>query len=253
VPAPTLQIQDLRKQYTIGRAVLRGVSFDVGSEGITIVIGPSGAGKSTLLRCINRLVEPTGGRILFQGADLVALRGQALRECRRRIGMVFQEFNLVERLSVIENLLSGRLGYVPPWRAWLRKFPETDIRRAFDLLEQLGLTEFAAKRADTLSGGQRQRVGIGRALMQEPDLLLADEPTSSLDPKTSVEIMETMAAMARQRHIPVIVNMHDVHLAKRCADRMIGMADGRIVFDGTPDDLRSDELSTIYGGEEWMR
>jgi phosphonate transport system ATP-binding protein len=154
---------------------------------------------------------------------------------------------------VIENLLSGRLGYVPPWRAWLRKFPETDIRRAFDLLEQLGLAEFAAKRADALSGGQRQRVGIGRALMQEPELLLADEPTSSLDPKTSVEIMETMAAMARQRHIPVIVNMHDVNLAKRCADRMIGMTDGRIVFDGTPDDLSSDELSTIYGGEEWMR
>jgi phosphonate transport system ATP-binding protein len=253
VPAPTLQIQALTKQYTVGRPVLQGVSLDLGSEGITIVIGPSGAGKSTLLRCINRLVEPTGGRILFKGADLVALRGQALRECRRRIGMVFQEFNLVERLSVIENLLSGRLGYVPPWRAWLRKFPETDIRRAFDLLEQLGLAEFAAKRADALSGGQRQRVGIGRALMQEPELLLADEPTSSLDPKTSVEIMETMAAMARQRHIPVIVNMHDVNLAKRCADRMIGMTDGRIVFDGTPDDLSSDELSTIYGGEEWMR
>lgn len=249
---PTLQIQDLKKQYTVGRPVLQGISLDLASEGIAIVIGPSGAGKSTLLRCINRLVEPTDGRILFKGADLVALRGRALRECRRRIGMVFQEFNLVERLSVIENLLSGRLGYVSPWCAWLRKFPEADIQRAFDLLEQLGLAEFAAKRADALSGGQRQRVGIGRALMQEPELLLADEPTSSLDPKTSVEIMETMAAMARQRHIPVIVNMHDVSLAKRFADRMIGMTDGRIVFDGKPDDLSSDELSIIYGGEEWM-
>jgi phosphonate transport system ATP-binding protein len=166
--------------------------------------------------------------------------------------MVFQEFNLVERLSVIENLLSGRLGYVHPWRAWLRKFPETDIQKAFDLLEQLGLTEFAAKRADALSGGQRQRVGIGRALMQGPELLLADEPTSSLDPKTSVEIMETMATLARERHIPVIVNMHDVTLAKRFADRMVGMADGRIVFDGQPADLAASELSAIYGGEAWM-
>ncbi len=249
----TLQVRDLTKCYTADRPVLRGVSLTLDPEGITIVIGPSGAGKSTLLRCINRLVEPTSGHILFKGTDLVTLRGQTLRECRRRIGMVFQEFNLVERLSVIENLLSGRLGYVSPWRAWLRKFSEADIVRAFELLDQLGLSEFAAKRADALSGGQRQRVGIGRALMQEPELLLADEPTSSLDPKTSVEIMETMASLARQRHIPVIVNMHDVNLAKRFADRVVGMTDGRVVFDGKADDLTADELSTIYGGEEWMR
>jgi phosphonate transport system ATP-binding protein len=252
VPGPPLQIQELRKSYTADRPVLRGVSLELEPEGITIVIGPSGAGKSTLLRCINRLVEPTSGRILFKGTDLVALRGQALRACRRRIGMVFQEFNLVERLSVIENLLSGRLGYVHPWRAWLRKFPEADIRKAFDLLEQLGLGEFAAKRADALSGGQRQRVGIGRALMQGPELLLADEPTSSLDPKTSVEIMETMAGLARERHIPVIVNMHDVHLARRFADRVVGMTDGRIVFAGRPSDLTEGDLSRIYGGEAWM-
>jgi len=248
-----LQVQDLTKCYTADRPVLRGVSLKLDSEGITIVIGPSGAGKSTLLRCINRLVEPTSVHILFKGTDLVTLHGQTLRECRRQIGMVFQEFNLVERLTVIENLLSGRLGYVSPWRAWLRKFPEADIARAFELLDQLGLSEFAAKRADSLSGGQRQRVGFGRALMQEPELLLADEPTSSLDPKTSVEIMETMALLARQRHIPVIVNMHDVNLAKRFADRVVGMTDGRVVFAGKPDDLTTEELSAIYGGEEWMR
>jgi phosphonate transport system ATP-binding protein len=253
VSGPPLRIQELSKHYTADRPVLRGVSLDLEAEGITIVIGPSGAGKSTLLRCINRLVEPTSGRILFKGADMVALRGQALRERRRRIGMVFQEFNLVERLSVIENLLSGRLGYVHPWRAWLRAFPEADVRKAFALLDQLGLTEFAAKRADALSGGQRQRVGIGRALMQGPELLLADEPTSSLDPRTSVEIMETMAALARERHIPVIVNMHDVALARRFADRVVGMADGRIVFDGLPAHLTTDDLSRIYGGEAWMR
>ncbi len=248
----TLQIQNLTKHYTKDQPVLQDVSLNLDSEGITTIIGPSGAGKSTLLRCINRLVEPTSGRIQFKGTDVVALHGRALRECRRRMGMVFQEFNLVERLSVIENLLSGRLGYVPPWRAWLRKFPEADVQKAFDLLEQLGLAEFAAKRADALSGGQRQRVGIARALMQEPELLLADEPTSSLDPKTSVEIMETMASLARDRHIPVIVNMHDVNLAKRFADRMIGMTDGRIVFDGTSSNLSTEVLSTIYGGEDWM-
>ncbi len=253
MPGPPLQIQNLSKSYTADRPVLRGVSLDLAVEGITIVIGPSGAGKSTLLRCINRLVEPTSGRILFNGTDLVAQRGRALRACRRRIGMVFQEFNLVERLSVIENLLTGRLGYIAPWRAWLRKFPESDIRKAFDLLERLGLGEFAAKRADALSGGQRQRVGIGRALMQGPELLLADEPTSSLDPRTSVEIMETMAGLARERHIPVIVNMHDVHLAKRFADRIVGMTAGRIVFDGRPDELTETHLSAIYGGEAWMR
>ncbi len=253
VSGPALRIQDLVKQYTRGQSVLQGVSLDLHAEGITTIIGPSGAGKSTLLRCINRLVEPTSGRILFRGVDLVALRGRPLREYRRRIGMVFQEFNLVERLSVIENLLSGRLGYVPPWRAWLRRFPEQDIQRAFELLEQLGLREFAAQRADALSGGQRQRVGIGRALMQEPDLLLADEPTSSLDPKTSVEIMETMASLARERHIPVIANMHDVNLASRFADRMVGMTDGRIVFDGPPGALTTEALASIYGGEDWMR
>jgi phosphonate transport system ATP-binding protein len=249
---PTLNIQDLTKQYTRGQPVLQGVSLALDSEGITAIIGPSGAGKSTLLRCINRLVEPTSGRVIFRGTDVVALHGRELREYRRRIGMVFQEFNLVERLSVIENLLSGRLGYLPPWRAWLRRFPEEDVQRAFELLEQLGLGEFAAKRADALSGGQRQRVGIGRALMQEPELLLADEPTSSLDPKTSVEIMETMASLARERHIPVIVNMHDVNLATRFADRMIGMTDGRIVFDGPPSALTTEVLAAIYGGEDWM-
>jgi phosphonate transport system ATP-binding protein len=249
----TLEIHELTKAYSRHEPVLHGVTLALESEGVTAVIGPSGAGKSTLLRCINRLVEPTSGRILFKGVELTKLHGRLLREARRRIGMVFQEFNLVERLSVIENMLSGRLGYLPPWRAWLRKFSEPDIRRAFDLLERLGLSEFAGKRADALSGGQRQRVGIGRALMQEPELLLADEPTSSLDPKTSVEIMETMAVLARERHIPVIVNMHDVVLARRFADRIIGMADGRIVFDGTADRVTNDVLSAIYGGEDWMR
>jgi phosphonate transport system ATP-binding protein len=252
VPAPVLDITGLEKRYTADRPVLRGVDLRLDGEGIVIVIGPSGAGKSTLLRCINRLVKPNAGRIAFKGVDVVSLNAAQLRQCRRRIGMVFQEFHLAERLSVMENLLCGRLGYVPPWRAFLRRFDEADIERAFALLERLGLADFAGKRADALSGGQRQRVGIGRALMQQPELLLADEPTSSLDPKTAVEIMETMAGLARERGIPVIANMHDVNLASRFADRIVGMTDGRIVFDGPPGDLANADLSAIYGGEDWM-
>ena len=176
-----------------------------------------------------------------------------LREARRHIGMVFQEYNLVERLTVMENLLSGRLGYVSAWRAWRRAFPKDDIRKAFELLDVVGLAGFAHRRADALSGGQRQRVGIARAVMQEPKLLLADEPTSSLDPKTSVEIMELLANVGRTRGIPVLVNMHDVELAKRFADRVVGMSGGKVVYDGPPQYLTDDVLKQIYGGEDWLQ
>src|SRR5262245_57305831 len=172
----SLVIKNLRKEYRAGKPVLKNVSLTVDGRGMTAIIGPSGTGKSTLIRCINRLVDPTAGEILFMGSDLAKLSGRGLRQARRRIGMVFQEYNLVERLSVIENVLCGRLGYVPVWRAWLRKFPQTDIDRAFQLLDGVGLGDLATQRADQLSGGQRQRVGIARALMQEPDLILADEP-----------------------------------------------------------------------------
>ena len=248
-----LSIRNLDKEYARGKPVLRGITLEVGSTGITAIIGPSGTGKSTLIRCINRLVEPTAGEIFFEDQDLAKLDRRALRLARRRIGMVFQEYNLVERLTVMENLLCGRLGYVAPWRAWLRKYPQADIERAFALLDTVGLAGFANQRADSLSGGQRQRVGIARALMQEPRLLLADEPTSSLDPKTSVEIMELISAMGRANGIPVMINMHDVELAKRFADRIIGMSGGKVVYDGPPQDLGDAMLKTIYGGEGWLQ
>jgi len=184
-----LIIRRLSKAYVPGKPVLHDIDVAIAAEGITAIIGPSGTGKSTLIRCINRLVEPTAGEILFDGLDLARLSGVALRHARRQIGMVFQEYNLVERLTVMENLLCGRLGYVSPGRAWRRKFPSADIERAQSLLDTVGLAGFANRRADALSGGQRQRVGIARAVMQQPRLMLADEPTSSLDPKTSVEIM----------------------------------------------------------------
>jgi phosphonate transport system ATP-binding protein len=248
----SLVIRNLRKEYRAGQPVLKDVSLTVQGRGMTAIIGPSGTGKSTLIRCINRLVDPTAGEILFRGQDLARLRGRDLRMARRRIGMVFQEYNLVERLSVIENVLTGRLGYIAVWRAWLRRFKAQDIDRAFRLLDAVGLSELATQRADQLSGGQRQRVGIARALMQEPDLVLADEPTSSLDPKTSVEIMELIASRAGERDIPVIVNIHNVDLARRFADRIIGMSRGDIVFDGPPQALEDRHLMEIYGGEGWL-
>ncbi|HVL70679.1 MAG TPA: phosphonate ABC transporter ATP-binding protein [Beijerinckiaceae bacterium] len=248
----SLHIRGLRKEYRAGVPVLRDINLDIAGRGVTAIIGPSGTGKSTLIRCINRLVDPTAGEILFQGQDLAKLSGSALRQARRRIGMVFQEYNLVERLTVMENLLCGRLGYVAPWRAWLRAFPQGDIDRAFALLEAVGLDGFATRRADALSGGQRQRVGIARAVMQEPDLILADEPTSSLDPKTSVEIMELLAGLAGERDIPVVVNIHNVELGRRFAGRIIGMTGGEVVYDGPPGGLTDAHLKRIYGGESWL-
>ena len=248
-----LKLRHLSKTYVPGKPVLSDINLDIAARGIAAVIGPSGTGKSTLIRCINRLVEPSEGEILFDGQDLAKLDRARLRHARRHIGMVFQEYNLVERLTVMENLLSGRLGYVSAWRAWRRKFPREDIARAFELLDVVGLDGFAHRRADALSGGQRQRVGIARAVMQEPKLLLADEPTSSLDPKTSVEIMELLGEVGRKRGIPVLVNMHDVDLARRFADRVVGMSGGKVVYDGPPQYLTDDVLKQIYGGEDWLQ
>jgi phosphonate transport system ATP-binding protein len=251
--APTLSVRGLCKEYVPGTPVFRGIDLDVDGTGVTAVIGPSGAGKSTLLRCINRLVTPTAGAILFEGRDLARLRGRALREERRRIGMVFQEYNLVERLTVMENLLTGRLGYVSAFAAWRRRFPPEDIEHAVSLLDTVGLADFAQVRADALSGGQRQRVGIARALMQQPRLILADEPTSSLDPKTAVEIMTLLGEQGRAAGIPVVVNMHDVALARRFATRVVGMTGGAIVYDGPAHGLDDARLKAIYGGEGWLR
>jgi phosphonate transport system ATP-binding protein len=249
---PALVIEGLTKEYVRGKPVLQGINVAIPRRGLTAIIGPSGTGKSTLIRCINRLVEPSAGRLLFHGQDLARLKGTALRRARRRIGMVFQEYNLVERLSVMENVLSGRLGYVSSWAAWMRRFPAADVALAFQLLDRVGLGQHYRDRADALSGGQRQRVGIARALMQRPDLLLADEPTSSLDPRTAVEIMQLIADLGSELAIPIMVNIHNVDLARRFAARIIGMKNGTIVFDGTPDELVESHLKYIYGGEDWL-
>jgi phosphonate transport system ATP-binding protein len=252
ISSNAIQINDLHHEYIAGKPVLKGINIEISEPGIVAIIGPSGTGKSTLLKCINRLNDPTSGEIHFDGADLTKVKGTALRKLRRHIGMVFQEYNLVERLTVLENVLSGRLGYMSSWDAWRRNYRQKDLKQAFELLELVGLSEFANQRADSLSGGQRQRVGIARAVMQNPYILLADEPTSSLDPKTAVEIMELMETFAQRNDIPVLVNIHDVNLAKRYAKRVIGMCNGKIHYDGSPNDISEEDLKVIYGGESWL-
>jgi phosphonate transport system ATP-binding protein len=246
-----LRIDNLRKRYRTGDEALKGVSFAVPSGQIVGLIGPSGAGKSTLIRCVNRLVEPTGGRIFLDDLEVNALSRSELRKARRRIGMIFQEFALVERLTVMENVLSGRLGYVPFWRSFARRYPPADVDKAFALLERVGVLDQADKRADALSGGQRQRVGVARALEQDPELLLIDEPTASLDPKTSRQIMRLIREICAERNLPAIINIHDVMLAQEFVDRIVGLRAGEVVFDGMPDALSPEVLTCIYGEEDW--
>jgi phosphonate transport system ATP-binding protein len=246
-----LRIENLEKRYQTGDLALKSVNLEVPKGQVMALIGPSGAGKSTLIRCVNRLVEPTAGKIFLGDLELAHLGSSALRRARTRMGMIFQEYALVERLSVMENVLSGRLGYVGFWRSYLRKFPQADIDAAFNLLQRVGLDHMADKRADELSGGQRQRVGICRALIQNPDLLLVDEPTASLDPKTSRQIMRLICELCEERQLAAIINIHDVLLAQMFTRRIVGLQLGAIVYDGPPDELSAEVLTQIYGAEDW--
>ncbi len=246
-----LRIENLEKRYQTGDLALNSVNLEVPKGQVMALIGPSGAGKSTLIRCVNRLVEPTAGKVFLGDIELAHLGASDLRRARSRMGMIFQEYALVERLSVMENVLSGRLGYVGFWRSFLRKFPQSDIDEAFNLLTRVGLDHMANKRADELSGGQRQRVGICRALIQNPDLLLVDEPTASLDPKTSRQIMRLICELCEERQLAAIINIHDVLLAQMFARRIVGLQLGNIVYDGPPEGLSPEVLTQIYGEEDW--
>ncbi|WP_299818955.1 phosphonate ABC transporter ATP-binding protein [uncultured Jannaschia sp.] len=243
-----LKITDLVKRYGGGDPVLKDLDLTIEGESVVSIIGSSGAGKSTLLRCINRLVEPTSGSIVLNGTELTKLRGRELRAARRKIGMVFQGFNLVDRLTVMENVQSGRLGYISLWAAVMRRYPKKDIRRAYELMERVGIAQYANTRADQLSGGERQRVGVVRALMQEPEILLADEPTASLDPKTSEQIMGLLRDLASELKLPVLINIHNVTEAKEYTDRIVGMRYGRIIFDDLPAALDQEAMDRIYSG-----
>ncbi len=246
-----LQLAELTKKYNTGELALKGVTLEIPKGQVLALIGPSGAGKSTLIRCVNRLVQPTSGSVVLKGTELTKLSSSALRKARRRMGMIFQEYALVERLTVMENVLSGRLGYVGFWRSYFRKFPRADIQEAYRLLDRVGLKHMADKRADELSGGQRQRVGICRALIQNPDLLLVDEPTASLDPKTSRQIMRLIQELCSERGLTAIINIHDVFLAQMFSQRVVGLELGSVVYDGKPDGLTPEVLTRIYGEEDW--
>jgi len=247
--AAVLEVRDLKVSYTAGKEILKGIGFDVGPEEFVAIIGPSGAGKSTLIRCVNRLVEPTSGQVRFNGTDLLKLPEAEMRRQRRNIGMIFQEFNLIDRLSVMDNVLTGRLGYMGNLRSLFRLYRKDDIAQAVALLDRVGLIDHLDKRADALSGGQRQRVGIARALIQAPKLLLVDEPTSALDPKISREVMGMIRGIAREFQVPVLCNIHDVDLALEFCDRVIGLQDGIKKFDGPPSSVDKHALADIYAME----
>jgi len=246
-----LRLENLSKRYKTGDLALNDVTLDIPDGQLVALIGPSGAGKSTLIRCVNRLVDATEGKVHLSETEITGLSTSQLRRARRRMGMIFQEYALVERLTVMENVLSGRLGYVNFWQSLFRKFPKENVREAYRLLDRVGLMHMADKRADELSGGQRQRVGICRALIQEPELLLVDEPTASLDPKTSRQIMRLIKELCQERGLAAIINIHDVALAQMFSERVVGLKLGEIVYDGPPDGLSPDVLTEIYGEEDW--
>jgi phosphonate transport system ATP-binding protein len=242
-----LSVKNLKIRYSAkGPEILKGIDFEVQGDDFLAMIGPSGAGKSTLIRCINRLVEPTEGTITFLNQDVRSLNTRDLRKMRRDVGMIFQEFNLINRMSVMDNVLSGRLGYTGNLRSLFRHFPKKDIDMALHFLDRVGLSDHVNKRADELSGGQRQRVGIARALMQQPKLLLLDEPTSALDPKISREVMGLLREIAKELGVPALCNIHDVQLAKEFCNRIIGLQDGLKKFDGATETLRDANLEEIY-------
>jgi phosphonate transport system ATP-binding protein len=243
-----LILEGLARHYGDRRAV-DGVSLAIPRGQFVGVIGRSGAGKSSLLRMINRLAEPTGGRILFDGLDVTALRGRDLRRWRARCAMIFQQFHLVGRLDVLSNVLMGRLSEVPRHRSLFKLWSERERALALAALDEFGMGDFACHRADQLSGGQQQRVAIARAMMQAPDLILADEPVASLDPRNTRIVMDALAEANRRHGITVLCNLHSLDLARGYCDRLVGLADGRLVFDGAPADLTEDVARQLYGLE----
>ena len=241
-----LEFHNISKFYDAGTHALNGVSFTLEEGEFVSVIGPSGAGKSTILRCCNRLIEPTEGRVWFDGKDITTVGKKELRQVRTQTGMIFQHYNLVDRLSVMENVLHGRLGQKSTFTGMAGIYTEEEKREAFRILESLDLADQAYKRCDELSGGQKQRVGIARAIMQHPKLILCDEPIASLDPKSSKVIMDHLKKINQEKKITCLVNLHQVDVAMKYSDRIIGVSGGKIVYDGPADSLNEDTIHAIY-------
>ncbi|CDE34677.1 phosphonate ABC transporter ATP-binding protein [Ruminococcus sp. CAG:403] len=243
---PILEFQHVSKVYNNTTKALDDLSFSVKEGEFLSIIGPSGAGKSTVLRCINRLVDATDGKIIYNGKDIMHINKRQLRNVRTKTGMIFQHYNLVDRLSVMENVLHGRLGQKSTFSGMIGHYSESEKEQAFAILEELGLAEQAYKRCDALSGGQKQRVGIARAIMQQPKLILCDEPIASLDPKASKTIMDHLAQINQSMQITCIVNLHQVDVAMKYSQRILGIAAGKLVFDGTPSELTQEKIHEIY-------
>jgi phosphonate transport system ATP-binding protein len=242
-----VSIKDLVKIFPSGTRALDGVSLDIQRGEFVVLIGLSGSGKSTLLRCINRLVDPTSGTVMFDGIDVTRADRAAIRRVRRRIGMIFQQFNLVRRTSVFSNVLAGRLGYRSTWRTIASRPTSSDVAAAFENLGRVGIADRAFSRADALSGGQQQRVGIARALMQKPELMLADEPVASLDPATSHSVMKYLEEINKNDRITVVCSLHFLSLARRYGTRVIALKAGRVAFDGRPAEIDERRFKEIYG------
>lgn len=244
-----LEIKNLTKVYDGNVQALNDVSFNVKQGEFLAVIGLSGSGKSTLLRCINRLVEPTSGQVIWDGMDVTKASQDELRRIRRQIGMIFQHFNLVERSKVITNVLAGRLGYTNPAMSLVNRFSPKDLEMAYRQLERVGIREQANKRADELSGGQQQRVSIARAMMQNPRIILADEPVASLDPVLAHSIMQYLEKINKEDGVTIICSLHFLDLVHRYANRTIALNNGFLMFDGPPKDIDDDKFKEIYGKE----
>ena len=241
-----LSVQNVSKTYNNVTQALQDITFSMEEGEFVSIIGPSGAGKSTLLRCINRLVDTSQGAIFFDGQNVTSSKKKKLRELRTKTAMVFQHYNLVDRLSVIENVLHGRLGQKSTLSGMIGYYTEEEKREALRILQEMGLEEQTYKRCDELSGGQKQRVGIARAIMQRPKLILCDEPIASLDPKSSRVIMDHLKSINQTKNITCLVNLHQVDVAMRYSERIIGVTAGKIVYDGSPDGLTEDMIHKIY-------
>lgn len=242
-----MSIENLNKEYSKGKSVLKGINFNIKQGELLSIIGPSGAGKSTLLRSINRMIEPTSGKITFDDKDITGVKGKELRKMRTNIGMIFQHYNLVDRLSVFENVMHGTLGYKNSLQGIFSMYTESEKEEALDIITELGIQDHIYKRCDELSGGQKQRVGIARALVQKPKIILCDEPIASLDPSSSRVIMEHLRKICSEKGITVIVNLHQVDVAKNYSDRIIGLNSGQIVYNGHPSEIDKEVIQSIYG------
>ena len=243
-----IKIENLSHQYRgRGSEAVKNINLEIGRGEIVVLLGPSGSGKSTLLRCINKIVSPSSGKVYIEGEDIIGANSKRTKKIRQKIGMVFQNFNLIDRYTVLENALTGRLSYMTSFNTMINRYSEKDIERCMEVIGRIGLEELAYEKVKNLSGGEKQRVGIARALSQEPKIILADEPVSNLDPKLMRDIMDLLQKICKDDGITLVFSLHFLELARKYATRIVGLRAGKIVFDNTPEELTEESIVNIYG------